>query len=272
MKKFFSVIFVAIGVPIIIYHMLHLANNLIFDFYCYRHGGSVYTLTQQQIDNIMTPRVYLGSVLGEFLAILILLILFFFTKESLIKRCNFKKVKPQKFIVIAILMLGFNFLSITFIRVMQSFTTSYAPVENLMHTAWQVPLEIIGTIIFIPIFEEIIFRGAIFSVLKNNLKLPLAIIIQGVVFAFMHGNLVQSGYTFFLGIILVFTSYYAQSMYGDIFAHVVFNILGLIIMPMIETLFFNPILYAIIGIVLILVAFVLYKKDMQIAKIKGLSH
>lgn len=263
MKKFFSVIFVAIGVPIIIYHMLRLANNFIFDFYCYRHGGSVYTLTQQQIDNIMTPRVYLGSVLGEFFAIAILFVLFFFTKESLIKRCNFKKVKPQKFVVIAILMIGFSFLSITFIRVMQSFTTSYAPVENMMHAAWQVPLEIVATVIFIPIFEEIIFRGAIFSVLKNNLKLPLAIIIQGIVFAFMHGNLVQGGYTFFLGIILVFTSYYAQSMYGDIFAHMLFNVFGLIIMPMIESLFFNPVLYGVIGIILMAVAFILYKKDMK---------
>lgn len=267
MKKIFnilSVIFVIIGVPIIIYKMLIIANDLIFRIYCSRHDVIAYTLTQQQINNIMTPRIYLGSVLGEFLAIVILFILFFFTKEGLIKRCNFKKVKPKKFLVIAILMIGFSFLSITFIRIMQSFTTSYAPVEAVMSAAWQVPLEIIGTVIFIPIFEEIIFRGAIFSVLKNNLRLPLAIIIQGVVFAVMHGNLVQSGYTFFLGIILIFTSYYAKSMYGDIFAHMLFNIFGLIIMPIIESFFFNPIIYAIIGIVLIGIAFIMYKKDKEI--------
>lgn len=263
MKKVISVLLAAIGIPILIYQMLTLANKCIFYIYLYINHIDFDTLTQNQIDNILMSNVYIGSVVGEFLAVLILLIIFFFTKEGLIKRCKFRKVKPKKLGVITLIMIGFSFLSITFIYFMQNITTSYSSTEQAMHLAWQSGIEIIGTVILVPILEEILFRGAIFSVLKNNLNIYIAIIIQGIVFAVMHGNLVQSGYTFFLGIILVLISDYAGSMIGDIYAHMVFNLFGLIIMPVLQVFFFNPYIYIIIGIVVLGLGAYLYYLDIK---------
>ncbi|MGL4763105.1 MAG: lysostaphin resistance A-like protein [Sarcina sp.] len=270
-KKIVSVLLAAIGIPYLIYEGLIFANRFIFDMYCKIHGESVYTLTQSQINNIMLKRVYLGSVLGEFLAIIILGIIFFFTGKSLYKRCNFKKMKPRKLGVIGLIMVGFNFLALTFIYYAQHLTTTYQGSEAAMHSSWFSPYELIGTIILVPIFEEILFRGAVFSVLKNNMNIYVAVLLQGIVFAFMHsmgGGIIQATYTFVLGILLLFASYYADSMFGDIFGHIVFNLFGLIIVPILQALYFNVALYIGIGVVLIVIGIILYRKDMNGEKLK----
>ncbi|MGL4450026.1 MAG: lysostaphin resistance A-like protein [Sarcina sp.] len=265
-KRIISILLAAIGIPFLIYRCLIFANRFIFEIYCKMHNVSVYTLTQNQINDIMLKKTYLGSVLGEFLAVVILVVLFIFTGKSLYKRCNFKKMKPKKLSVIALIMIGFNFLALTFISYAQHFTTSYQGSEAAMHSAWFSPLELIGTIIIVPILEEILFRGAVFSVLKNNMNIYIAVLLQGIVFAFMHsmgGGIIQASYTFILGLLLLFASYYADSMLGDIFGHIVFNLFGLIIVPVIEALYFNPILYIVIGIALIVLGVILYRKDMK---------
>ncbi|MGL5576065.1 MAG: lysostaphin resistance A-like protein [Sarcina sp.] len=265
-KRIISILLAAIGIPFLIYRCLIFANRFIFEIYCKMHNVSVYTLTQNQINDIMLKKTYLGSVLGEFLAVVILVVLFIFTGKSLYKRCNFKKMKPKKLSVIALIMIGFNFLALTFISYAQHFTTSYQGSEAAMHSAWFSPLELIGTIIIVPILEEILFRGAVFSILKNNMNIYIAVLLQGIVFAFMHsmgGGIIQASYTFVLGLLLLFASYYADSMLGDIFGHIVFNLFGLIIVPVIEALYFNPILYIVIGIALIVLGVILYRKDMK---------
>lgn len=270
-KRIVSVLLAAVGIPFLIYKCLIFANRFIFEIYCKTHDVSVYTLTQNQINDIMLKRTYLGSVLGEFLAIVILVILFVFTGKNLYKRCNFKKMKPRKLGVIALIMIGFNFLALTLIDYMQQFTTSYQGSEAAMHSAWFSPYELIGTIILVPIFEEILFRGAVFSVLKNNMNIYVAVLLQGIVFAFMHsmgGGIIQATYTFVLGILLLFASYYADSMLGDIFGHIVFNLFGLIIVPILQVIYFNPIVYIIIGVVLVALGVILYKKDMKGQKLR----
>ena len=270
-KKIISILLVVVGTPYLIYKCLIFANRFIFNVYCYIHGESVYTLTQSQIDNIMQQRIYLGSVLGEFIAIVILVIIFFFTKKSLYKRCNFKKMKPKKLGVIGLIMIGFNFLALTFIYYAQHFTTSYQSSEAAMHSSWFSPYELIGTIILVPIFEEILFRGAVFSVLKNNINIYVAILLQGVVFAYMHsmgGGIIQASYTFVLGLLLLFASYYADSMFGDIFGHIIFNLFGLIIIPILQAIYFNTILYIGVGLIFIILGIILYKRDMKGEKLK----
>lgn len=247
LKRIVSILLAAIGIPFLIYKCLVFASS------------------------IFTFKIYLGSVVGEFLAVVILFILFAFTGKGLYKRCNFKKVKWKKLSVIGLIMIGFNFLALIFINYAQNLTTSYQGAETAMHNAWFSPLEIIGVTLLVPIFEEILFRGAVFSVLKNNMNIYIAIIFQGVIFAFMHsigGGIIQAIYTFILGLLLLFASYYADSMIGDIFGHIIFNLLGLIIMPILQTIYFNTIIYGIIGIVFILLGIILYKKDMDGQKLR----
>lgn len=263
-KKIISVLLACIGIPILIYQGIVYSGPFIFNVYCYFTNSSVYTLTQEQIDNVFLRTTYLASALGELAAIIIIAIIFKIFRKSLYKRCNFKKVKAKKLLIISIIIIGFDFLAMTFIYYMQTLTTSYQGAEKAMQSSWLSPIEFIATLLLVPIFEEILFRGAVFSVLKNNLNIYVAIILQGIVFSVMHslgGGIVQASYTFVLGLILLFASYYANSMYGDILGHIIFNTFGLVIIPIIATIYFNVWLYMAFGVLLLVIGYAMYKRD-----------
>ena len=265
-KRIVSILLVAIGIPFLVYRLIVNSTKWIFHIYCYIHSVNISTLTESGVYNILLSTTYLASVLGEFLGIIVLILLFIPTGQSLYKRCNFKKFSMKKLPVIFFIIVGFNFIAITFIYYMESLTTSYNGAQAAMHSSWFSPFELIGTILLVPIFEEIIFRGAVFSVLKNNLNIYVAVILQGVVFAYMHsmgGGMVQASYTFILGLLLLLASYYANSMFGDIFAHIIFNLFGLIILPILQAIYFSVPLYLGIGALFIIIGLILYKKEMK---------
>lgn len=70
-----------------------------------------------------------------------------------------------------------------------------------------------------PLAEEMVFRGLIYNRMKRYFKLPLAIVVCGVLFGIYHGNLVQGIYGCVLGIAITF----AYEWYGSFFAPVLFH-------------------------------------------------
>ena len=111
--------------------------------------------------------------------------------------------------------------------------------------------------------EEIIFRGCIFGILKRNINITAALIIQALVFAIIHENIVQSSYVFFLGLILGFTFIYTGSLLGNIICHIIFNLLGMMLLPLLASIYYSPIIYIIIGVMLIIFSLYLYKKEQK---------
>lgn len=265
-KRSISLLIAVIAIPVLTYQLISYSLRWVFELYCVITKTNVASLTVDEINQILVGHIYLASVLGEFLAVVILFIIFGLLRKNLYKRCNFRKVSGKKLAIISLMMIGFNFIAMTFIYFVQDLSTKYQASEVAMHSSLFSPLEIIGTVIIVPILEEILFRGAVFSILKNNINIYIAIILQGIVFAIMHsmgGGFVQASYTFVLGLLLLFASYYANSMIGDIVGHMVFNLFGLIVLPIMQVIWFNPVVYIVIGIVLVIIAYYLYRKDMN---------
>lgn len=88
-------------------------------------------------------------------------------------------------------------------------------------------LLIIAIGIIAPIIEEVIFRGLIFHLLKNNMPVWAALIIQAALFGFAHLNLIQGSYAFALGIIMGLSLVWSKSMYLPIAIHVGMNLMGI---------------------------------------------
>ena len=225
MKKFFRIIGALIGIPILLYIFLEVGNQIVLSLYMYMHGINKATLTLSSMREILEPRIYMGSIIGEGLFVLILIIIYLPGKEGLLKRCRFKKFEKRKLPVIITLIIALNVLSLTFIKFMQRYTTSYKAVEHNMSFMYGDIFILLGSIFIIPIFEEIIFRGAIFGSLNKNMNVIVALILQAIVFAIMHGNLVQGVYTFSLGIILGLAYIYTKSIWGDIICHMTYTYL-----------------------------------------------
>ncbi|MEG1475792.1 MAG: CPBP family intramembrane glutamic endopeptidase [Longicatena sp.] len=83
-------------------------------------------------------------------------------------------------------------------------------------------VQILLVCVVAPIFEEYLFRGYILGTLKKY-GTVFAIVISAFVFSLMHGNLVQSLPTFFIGIVLAYVTIESGSLLPAICIHFINN-------------------------------------------------
>ena len=78
-----------------------------------------------------------------------------------------------------------------------------------------------------PLTEEVVFRGLILSRFRRVMPAALAVLLSAFLFGFAHFNLLQSGYTFVLGVLFAILALRCRSILPTVVCHVVFNALGL---------------------------------------------
>ena len=105
-------------------------------------------------------------------------------------------------------------------------------------------LSFLTTVIGAPVIEEIVFRGLIYKHLKRAMPVWLAVLIQALLFAVAHGQLLWMTYTFVLGAIFALLYDYFDSLWPCIIAHLIFN--GSNYLPFLETLTLEPIGWVIV--------------------------
>ena len=89
--------------------------------------------------------------------------------------------------------------------------------------------EIVVVGLLAPICEEFVFRGAVLGRLrKYSVKLPLALIIQALLFALVHMNIVQGAATFVLGVLLGVLVVWSKTIWAPIVTHITYNSISVI--------------------------------------------
>lgn len=90
-------------------------------------------------------------------------------------------------------------------------------------------LQILAVGIMAPLLEEIIFRGLIFNQLRNNIPLPAALVIQGLLFGIVHLDVIQGSYAFIIGILLGLLIVWYNSLLPPVAFHMGLNLSGIIL-------------------------------------------
>lgn len=90
-------------------------------------------------------------------------------------------------------------------------------------------ISILAIGILAPIAEEVLFRLIIFKELSKKISVKWAIIIQGVMFAIYHFNLLQGVYTVFFGILFGYVTYKTKSLIPAIILHCLNNTIALVV-------------------------------------------
>lgn len=162
-------------------------------------------------------------------------------KKKLVNDYNFKKICIKDIIYIILLGIGIDSISTIIINSLINIFPSYIEVTNKMDASTNSIISIICVVVFIPVFEEIMCRGIIFNHLKRNYNIISAIIIQALIFGLLHGNIVQSTYTFMCGIVFVLVNIYCGSIFGGIILHIIFNLFAVLYIK--NLLVFNDFCY-----------------------------
>ena len=84
----------------------------------------------------------------------------------------------------------------------------------------------IGVGIFIPVIEELLFRGIILGEFLSTMKADIAVILTALIFGMMHMQPVQIVYAIACGLILGYVYLYSNSIFLSILIHILLNLLG----------------------------------------------
>lgn len=88
----------------------------------------------------------------------------------------------------------------------------------------------LAVVLIAPITEELLFRGLMFGILKKNMNVYSAAIIQGLVFGIMHGHFI---WMIFAGITALFYAFLMEkykSLSAPILGHISVNLLSFLFM------------------------------------------
>lgn len=228
MKKYLSSIGKVL-LYLLIYFVTQLIGGIAIGIYCGVAYGT--TVSQAKLMEIIQSKVFYGATIGGGLSLIIYIAIYAGKEENLWKRCQFRKISLKTSWYTLLAAVGTAMMTCSFVYLMQSYFKSYEAVSKSLATGVTSILGVICVVILMPIFEEILFRGLIFNELRRNINVIVCIIIQALIFAVAHGNILQGIYTFILGSILALTYMWTKSICTNILLHVTYNLMGCIVVP-----------------------------------------
>lgn len=108
-----------------------------------------------------------------------------------------------------------------------SLSASYeTTAEYLYSSSFFIQLIFLG--IIIPITEELVLRGLVYKRMRSLMTPRRAMVLSGLIFGIMHGNLVQMLYAIGLGMLLAYVYECYGSVKAPVFVHVVLNLTSVI--------------------------------------------
>ena len=182
MKKLFKTIGICIGLPILNFFVVSITQTMFLIFF-------------KNIE-IIKNNIYPIALIGDIITLLLIALIFLASDYGIKDRINIKKIPIKEYLNIFVLGIGVTILLLFLSGILTKLIPSYSEISNQLATARVSVLQLIITIVLIPIYEEIFYRGIIFGYLKKEFNIIVSVIVQALVFGFMHLNLVQGIYTF----------------------------------------------------------------------------
>jgi len=109
--------------------------------------------------------------------------------------------------------------------------TYVAPSSNEGNSA----LKVLNLVVFVPVAEEVYFRGILFSACKNKVGLPSAAIVSALLFGLVHFRFHYPALWFIsglppviYGLVLALVFHYSKSLFPAILCHSMINLLTLL--------------------------------------------
>lgn len=192
------------------------------------------------IQQMVNKHIFTASLFALAVSASVLLIIFNYKKKNIIEHCSFLSVNFR--IVLLSILLGamsnvFVNTILTYMKTNTALMELLSIEEKILDTTEGVRVMVSGNIFMVilvigiltPVFEEILYRGVIFTRLIEDISIRGAIIAQAIIFGLSHFNVIQGLYTFAFGLILVLCYHWLKSMWVPIIIHSSFNLTNIIV-------------------------------------------
>lgn len=221
--------------------------------------GSILELSEM-IERFLLSNVQLLSTAGAVLAVLGIWLLFLVIGRNFWQHCRIKKIPLSHLVVALFLGAGTSLFLYGLLTVanLEKIFPSHRELAGLLVKHESILLVLFTVGIITPALEEIVFRGVIFNRFREDLKIVPAVVLQAVFFGLVHFNILQSAYTFLLGILLAFVFVWADSLLVPIFVHIGINLTSVLVETWIGDF---PLIFIPVGMALLVAAMLYYKKE-----------
>lgn len=224
MKKFFK----SIG-KAILYLLFYFGIQLIVGFafgilvtvYMMLSGNADLTALESDLMEYTTIIVLISNTLS----LLFIWLFFIIRKKRLLAEVQLRKCSVKQLVAVVLLGLGFsNVLSwvIEMIPFPENLVESFVTSHDALSIGNPI-INFISVVIVAPVFEEIFFRGLIYTRLKSGMPTVIAAVFSAVVFGVMHGEIIWMLYAFVVGLMLVWVFEKTKSLLACIVMHVANN-------------------------------------------------
>lgn len=173
---------------------------------------------------------WLVSILSAAISILLLLIITKFTSRSFKARTAIRKCPVSPFLYIVTLSIGLQILitlaidSLGSISVFEELIKQQNDYSQAITGNTNKLLELLAVAVAAPLCEELFFRGAVLSSLRENrFEKVSSVLIQALMFAIVHGVPIAMLYAFIMGTVMGWLRIKFDSIWPGICLHSVFN-------------------------------------------------
>lgn len=167
--------------------------------------------------------VYLNAILSELAFFLVYII---YTRTNKIEKYSIKNIDKKtfdlRFLIVFVLAVVIFFASLNFTtffnRLFATFAT-YTPGIIPLGNFGEFLLSVLCFAVIPAIAEELIFRGIIFSSLKNKIGVVWAVLVSSLAFTLIHFSIFQTIHQFLLGAVLALIFYFTGKLIYSMFFH-----------------------------------------------------
>ena len=163
-------------------------------------------------------------IISGLLTLGVVVLIFVCSKKKVTKALCLQPFHAGAVLPIVIMGLGFNVLTgliLSFIP--EEAMSGYEQSSAAMFTGnfWVMAF---GTVIIAPLVEEIIFRGLIYTRMKQGMPAIVAALLTSALFGVAHGQWVWMIYTFVFGLLLIWVFERTKSLIANILLHFSYNL------------------------------------------------
>lgn len=163
------------------------------------------------------------------IALIIYWIRFAVRKKNILKEVEIKKISANGILPILVMAPSLNVIIsmvVSNIPWPQEWIDAYATNSSVLDGSL---MTWISAVIIAPVFEEILFRGLVYTRLKKGMPTIIAAIVASLVFGLCHGTAIWIIYATVIGLVMTWVFERYQSLTASILFHFVFNAMGLAI-------------------------------------------
>jgi len=218
---YFAVYFIPLN--LIVY-----ASQFIYGYFearKYGMAGVPYEEAMAAIQEGTGTATVIGLLITSVLVLLTYFIIEKVKKTSLAKETDIKKVSPKQIVLTIIGAVGgMFFLNL----IMSLLPIPEAMLNNLDNgmanvTSSSLILGLITNSFLVPVMEEVVFRGYLFTRLNKAMPSIVAALISSVLFGFCHGQLLWAAWAFVVGMIICIVRIKSGSIIPGMIFHIIMN-------------------------------------------------